>query len=93
MSVIPLTIFFSLILAFLFIAFFAHDQYRRRFASSESDSLLPLAPETPRPVEPEKADHHAEHEHDHDGCGCRSGKRAPCPGCLKNGPRSVKPSA
>lgn len=48
MSVIPLTVFFSLLLAGLFIALFAHEQRRRRFASPERDSLLPLADEQPR---------------------------------------------
>jgi len=49
MSVIPLTIFFSLLLAGLFIVLFAQEQ-RRRFASAERDSLLPLADETSRTV-------------------------------------------
>lgn len=48
MSVIPLTIFFSLLLAGLFMILFAHEQRRRRFASAERDSLLPLAEERPR---------------------------------------------
>jgi hypothetical protein len=48
MSVIPLTVFFSLLLAGLFMVLFAHEQRRRRFASSERDSLLPLAAERPR---------------------------------------------
>lgn len=48
MSVIPLTIFFSLLLAGLFMVLFAHEQRRRRFASAERDSLLPLAEEKPR---------------------------------------------
>ena len=48
MSVIPLTVFFSLLLAGLFIALFVHEQRRRRFTSAEHDSLLPLAEETPR---------------------------------------------
>lgn len=48
MSVIPLTVFFSLLLAGLFMVLFAHEQRRRRFASSERDSLLPLADERPR---------------------------------------------
>lgn len=48
MSVIPLTIFFSLLLAGLFMVLFAHEQRRRRFASPERDSLLPLADERPR---------------------------------------------
>lgn len=46
MSVIPLTVFFSLLLAGLFIALFVHEQRRRRFTSAEHDSLLPLAEET-----------------------------------------------
>ena len=50
MSVIPLTIFFSLLLAGLFIVLFAHEQRRRRFTSAERDSLLPLADETSRTV-------------------------------------------
>lgn len=84
MSVIPLTVFFSLLLAGLFIALFAHEQRRRRFASPERDSLLPLADETPRAA---AHDHdHDDHDHDHAdgrGCGCRDGSRPPCVGCLK----------
>ncbi len=90
MSVIPLTIFFSLLLAGLFIALFAHEQRRRRFASAERDSLLPLADEQPRTAEPGHGQAHDEHDHDHDhdhadgrGCGCRNGLRPPCVGCLK----------
>jgi hypothetical protein len=88
MSAIPITLFFSLLLAAIFVVLFARDHWRRRFASTERDSLLPLADETPRP-----ADLHADHEHDHDddhahdhpgaGCGCRDGSRPPCPGCLR----------
>lgn len=48
MSVIPITLFFSLLLAGLFVVLFAREQRRRRFASNERDSLLPLADETPR---------------------------------------------
>jgi hypothetical protein len=77
MSVIPLTIFFSLLLAGLFIVLFAHEQRRRRFASPERDSLLPLADESPRTVAA------GLHDHDDTGCGCRDGTRPPCPGCLK----------
>ncbi len=56
MSVIPLTLFFSLLLAGLFMFLFGRDQKRRRFASAESDSLLPLADEQPRPmpIEPQE---------------------------------------
>lgn len=52
MSVIPLTVFFSLLLAGLFIVLFVHEQRRRRFTSAEHDSLLPLAEETAHPVSP-----------------------------------------
>ncbi len=81
MSVIPLTIFFSLLLAGLFIGLFAHEQRRRRFASAERDSLLPLAGETPRAAGAESAAH--DHDHGAGGCGCRDGSRPPCAGCLK----------
>lgn len=52
MSVIPITVFFSLLLAALFVALFLREQRRHRFASPERDSLLPLADETPRPARP-----------------------------------------
>ena len=74
MSVIPITIFFSLLLAGGFAALFAREQHRRRFASAERDSLLPLADETPRLADtvaekedrplPDNADDH-DHAHDH----------------------------
>ncbi len=76
MSVIPLTIFFSLLLAGLFIGLFAHEQHRRRFASAERDSLLPLADEIPHAV--------GRGSHDHAPvCGCRNGSRPPCARCLQ----------
>jgi hypothetical protein len=50
MSVIPLTIFFSLLLAGTFVVLFAREQRRRHLTSPERDSLLPLADETARPV-------------------------------------------
>ena len=77
MSVIPLTIFFSLLLAGTFVLLFAREQLRRRFSSAERDSLLPLAEETPHLVR--AAHHHAAGE----TCGCRRGVRTPCAGCLK----------
>ena len=84
MSVIPLTVFFSLLLAGLFIGLFVHEQRRRRFASTERDSLLPLADETAHAV---LADD--DHDHDHgDACGCRDGTRPPCSGCLKRAANS-----
>lgn len=45
MDVIPLTLTISLCLAFTFVLFFALEQKRRRFSSTESDSLLPLSSE------------------------------------------------
>jgi cbb3-type cytochrome oxidase subunit 3 len=47
MSVIPITVFFSLLLAGFFVALFLREHRRHRFASSERDSLLPLADERP----------------------------------------------
>ena len=90
MSVIPLTLFFSLLLAGTFVFLFAREQSRRRFGSAERDSLLPLADEQAREVGAE-----ADHEHDHEAgapaghrlgdgrCGCRDGARPPCAGCLR----------
>lgn len=78
MSVIPLTLTISLCLVFTFVIFFLRETSRRRYSSAERNALMPLADETPRVVE----SHH--HAHDDHKCGCRSGKRAPCPGCLKN---------
>ena len=57
MSVIPVTIFFSLLLAGLFVALFAREHRQRRFASSERESLLPLADESPRVNPPPPARH------------------------------------
>ena len=48
MSVIPLTVFLSLLLAGLFVVLFVREHRRRLFTSPERDSLLPLADETPR---------------------------------------------
>ncbi|MBE34391.1 MAG: hypothetical protein CMI16_02320 [Opitutaceae bacterium] len=78
MSVIPLTLTISLCLVFTFIVFFLKETSRRRFSSIERESLLPLAEETPRLAG--GASHHDNHKED---CGCRTGKRAPCTGCLK----------
>ena len=85
MSVIPITVFFSLLLAGIFMALFAREQLRRSFAGAERDSLLPLADESSRPV-PTAPDHG--HDHGDDACGCRDGSRPPCPGCLKGRPAS-----
>ena len=56
MSVIPLTVFFSLLLVGLFIGLFAHEQRRRRFTSPERESLLPLADERPKVAGAVRAD-------------------------------------
>ena len=81
MSVIPITLFFSLLLAGTFVCLFAREQRRRRFGSAERDSLLPLAEETPHEVGKKQEDH--DHDHADDTCGCRRGVRLPCAGCLK----------
>lgn len=75
MSVIPITVFFSLLLAGLFVGLFVREQMRRRFASAERDSLLPLADETPRAARGGS--------HDDEQCRCRQGQRTPCPSCLR----------
>ena len=81
MSIIPITVFFSLVLAGLFIALFAHEQRHRGLANAERDSLLPLADETPHAAGDDAASHD---QHGGSGCGCRGGLRPPCAGCLKN---------
>jgi hypothetical protein len=87
MSVIPLTIFFSLLLAGTFVLLFAREHLRRGFSSAERDSLLPLADETPLPVARgrwTRVTPGADHDHaDGETCGCRRGIRTPCAGCLK----------
>jgi hypothetical protein len=45
MDIVPLTLVISLCLTFTFIVFFAREQSRRRFSSSETESLLPLLEE------------------------------------------------
>jgi cbb3-type cytochrome oxidase subunit 3 len=54
MSVIPVTVFFSLLLVGFFVVLFLREQ-RRPFASAERDSLLPLADETARLAAPRRA--------------------------------------
>jgi hypothetical protein len=85
MSVIPLTIFFSLLLAGTFVVLFAREQRRRHLTSPERDSLLPLADETPLivPAHPPAPAAHAAPEAHARGCGCRRGVRPPCRGCLQ----------
>ncbi len=97
LPVIPLTITVSLCLVFTFVVFFLRE-HSRRFSNAERESLLPLADETPRVAHrlgsaaPEAAhDHDYDHDHNHDGCGCRTGRKAPCPGCLKRPTTSSSP--
>ena len=98
MSVIPVTVFFSLGLVFFFVALFLREHRRRLFASAERDSLLPLAAELPRlagaaTVHPAHA-HEAGEVHSHgpddpaqaehaSRCGCARGERPPCAGCAR----------
>ena len=98
MSVIPLTVFCSLGLVFVFVVLFWREQ-RRRFGSAERDSLLPLADETPRLAHPTPtpapaagAPGAAEPEpthHSADACGCTRGEHSPCAGCER---RSATPA-
>ncbi|MCF3650335.1 hypothetical protein [Synoicihabitans lomoniglobus] len=89
MSVIPLTLTISLCLVFTFVLFFLREQGRRQFSSAESDALLPLAEETPRPVTSKSAQSRpragGDHRHGHhapgESCGCQRGERPPCDGC------------
>ncbi len=76
MAAIPVTLFFSLLLAGTFVTLFAHEQRRRRFASTERDSLLPLADEETRAVADRAAKSGGE-------CRCRRGGRPPCAECLR----------
>ncbi len=46
-DVIPLTLAISLLLVAVFVYFFWREYSRRRFNSTESDALLPLAEEKP----------------------------------------------
>lgn len=86
MSVIPLTVFFSLLLAGIFVVLFLREQRRRHLTSPERDSLLPLADEFPQTaglslrgaqISP------GGHEPGAEACACRSGQRTPCAHCLR----------
>ena len=54
MQVILLTLFFSLLLAVLFILLFARDARSRRFSSHERSALLPLDDEKQTPAKKPK---------------------------------------
>ena len=87
MSVVPLTLTISLV--FTFIIFFLREHARSGISSAERDSLLPLAEETPHLTESKHLTSESDHDHnaalttDAADCGCRSGRHAPCAGCLK----------
>lgn len=97
MSVIPLTLTISLCLVFTFVVFFLREHGRQRFSSAESDALLPLADEMPRLAGGTKgSSDRSRHRHTHaEGkpCGCKTGKRAPCSGCLNTKDTTSSPSA
>jgi hypothetical protein len=80
MSVVPLTLTISLCLVFTFIVFFLREHARGGIGGADRDSLLPLAEETPRLAPSREAD----------GCGCRTGRRAPCAGCLRHDAESAR---
>jgi hypothetical protein len=85
MAAIPLTLAVSLSLVFTFIVFFLREHARGRLSSAERDSLLPLAEESPRLARAVAGSDEAHHgdRADGDACGCRTGRRAPCAGCLR----------
>lgn len=82
MSVIPLTVFLSLLLVACFLVLFIREQRRQHFAGAERDSLLPLAEETPRLAGHAPGPDTGGHEGD-EACGCRDGSRPPCAGCRR----------
>ena len=90
MSVIPITVFLSLGLVFIFVVLFWREQRRNRFASPERDSLLPLAEETARRVEHPMSPPPTQ-EHSAADCGCERGERPPCAGCLRPATPAVTP--
>lgn len=92
MSVIPVTVFFSLGLVFFFVVLFLREQRHRVFASAERASLLPLAEEQARVVgqatverslatRAESAPGPGGAHPDDAACGCASGPRALCAHC------------
>lgn len=77
MPIIPLTVTIGLCLVFTFVVFFLREHARAQVSSTERDSLLPLAEETPR-----LAHVPANREPVATGCACSGGVQAPCAGCL-----------
>ncbi len=78
MSVIPLTVFFSLLLAGTFVLLFAREQRRRHLTSPERESLLPLADETGIPVVVRVSARAPSN-----ACTCQGAARLPCACCLR----------
>lgn len=89
MSVIPLTIFFSLLLAGIFVVLFARQQRRGHLSNPERDSLLPLADEMSRaePDAPALAEPH--HAHTDDECAAGRPDHPPCARCRKRAARAA----
>jgi len=81
MSVIPITVFFSLLLAAVFVVCFLREHRGRNFAGAERASLLPLADEAPRPAAPPAP------------CRCDRGDVPACRGCqaARSTPNFVQP--
>jgi hypothetical protein len=82
MAVIPLTLVISLCLVFTFVVFFLIEHSRSRYSSAESQSILPLAEESPRLVPVRAATPSLRHRHDASDCGCARGERPACDHCL-----------
>ena len=82
---LPLTLTVSFCLLITFFVFFLREN-SRRFSHTTRKSPLPLADEVPRVAGIAEPAAPHDHDHDHGECGCRSGRRVPCPGCLKRPP-------
>lgn len=90
MSVVPLTLTISLCLVFTFVLFFLREHSRRRFSGAESETLLPLADETPRVVG--IVGHSADTVHDHaDHHACRG--NGTCSSCQRRADRKAAAAA
>ena len=89
MSVIPLTIFFSLLLAGIFVVLFARQQHRAHLTSPERDSLLPLADEASRTVPDAPVHGRSHHAHADDECAAGRPGHPPCSRCRKRAARAA----
>lgn len=100
MSVVPLTLTISLCLVFTFVVFFLREHSRRRFSGAESETLLPLAEETPRLVghvsghaassRHEQQTHTDDHAHAHAEA-CRGNNT--CSSCQRRAERRARRAA